>query len=190
MMMKYLVSTTTHDAETHEQIDAWGGDYTEGNSAEEVKREWTAWEAQEAKDCDMVDVYVVEEAGVVYYTDDEGDRVYVRVHVDEVDDESYDVCKMEVNDMASTLNEMEQTLVDLYEENTDVTVEYTDGMWHIHDWSDNTEFHTKGEMMEDIMYSMGEIANAYERDNESPDVVKEIRDAIKALEEVKSWFTA
>lgn len=92
--------------------------------------------------------------------------------------------------MTNKLNEMEQALVDLYEDNTDVTVEYTDGMWHIHDWSANTEYCTKGEMMEDIMYSMGEIANAYERDNESPDVVREIRDAIKALREVKSWFTA
>lgn len=80
-MKKYLVSTTTHDARTHKQIDAWGGDYLEAASEEAARADAVEWEAH-LLEGDGHKPIVDKLLGTVDYYDN-GEPYYIQVHVDD-----------------------------------------------------------------------------------------------------------
>ena len=77
--MRYIVSTTTHDAITGTQIDSWDGDITEADSREEASREAAKWEADLLRS-DGADIIEVTDDSVIYRQD--GEEFRIQIHVD------------------------------------------------------------------------------------------------------------
>ena len=77
--MRYIVSTTTHDAVTGTQIDSWDGDITEAESREEAAREAAKWEADLLRS-DGAEIIEVTDDSVIYRQD--GEEFCIQIHVD------------------------------------------------------------------------------------------------------------
>ena len=77
--MKYLISTTTHNAATGAMIDNWEGDYTEAKSKEEAVRDAAQWEAFmiESDGAEAVEI----QGNKVFYQKD-GEEYYSEIHAD------------------------------------------------------------------------------------------------------------
>lgn len=79
--MKYLVSTTTHEAVTGRQIDNWEGDYTEAVSEEEALRAAVKWEAELLESDGATEIQIWE--GTIDYNMD-GEDLYKVVSIEEI----------------------------------------------------------------------------------------------------------
>ena len=78
--MKYLISTTTHNAATGAMIDNWEGDYMEANSWEEAISVAAKWEAELLRSDGARRIEIVNDT--VFY-EENGEEFYKEIHADE-----------------------------------------------------------------------------------------------------------